>query len=134
MKFKCLFFSVGLCYAMITSTESFIIEQPKKTSSKNNKTKCCDALTDSLKLSPQLLKQIAELQDAGLDMITAMLEDSFFVIASKEDLQKAAQEYEQFKNRQEEIELLLQEQLDFLQAQQKKYTKTNNSVTVVARK
>lgn len=134
MKLIYLFFCVGLCYAAVTSTESFVLEQPKKTSSKNNKTKCCEALTDSLKLSPQLLKQIAELQDAGLDMITAMLEDSFFVIASKEDLQKAAGEYEQFKSRQEEIELLLQEQLDFLQAQQKKYAKPNNSVTVATRK
>ena len=113
---------------IIVCQDEFVVQKNQKGSIASLKTTCNDDLMAGIKISPYHLQKIARIQDISISMVEQMLEDLFWVRATKQELTDDVVAYKKFYKRQEEIERLLQEQLDFLQAQQKKYSKNNNVV------
>lgn len=121
---KIIVITAALCFmAVIVCQDEFVVEKKKKSSIASLKTTCSHDLMTGIKVSPYHLEKIARIQDISIGMIEQMLEDIFWSQATKQELTDDVAAYKQFCKRQEAIEQLLQEQLDFLQTQQKKYTK-----------
>ena len=115
---KVLFLGFLLSGSPLASSQEFIIKK------KNNiKISCAEQLEQALYQTTDQLKSIATIQADVFDIITLMAQDGFFNSASKEQMTKDAQGYEQFNNRQHQISNLMAQQEDFLQSQKKKYAK-----------
>jgi hypothetical protein len=86
----------------------------KKQSTRVVKENCNDLLFEALKLSPQISKHNADVQQLSMNMVPSMLEGTFFSSMSKVELDECCKELQRFYARQEKINALLEEQCALL--------------------
>jgi hypothetical protein len=111
-----IYFYIIFCVTFLSSVvhaESFVL--PKKKQSTNTlKENCNDLLFEALKLSPKISKHNADVQQLSMNMVPSMLEGTFFSSMSKSELDMCCKELQRFYERQETINVLLEEQCRLL--------------------
>lgn len=108
---------------IMADPSSFVIKRDKKLSSSHLKERCCTDLMATLQETPTLLKELAQLQEVGMDIMTAIADNDFFTHTTKQQLQQDAQAYEQCRQQLEQAATVIRQQKDFLRKQKEKYKK-----------
>lgn len=113
-------FGAGLGFYYLRAEESFVIL--KKKTMTNVKEQCCNYVADTLKESPETIAKVASMQGIAMEIMEEMVGGTFFGDAKKIELQNDIIGFKQFAERQSLINDLQQKQIDFLDAQKKKYS------------
>lgn len=113
---------VGGALVIADQKDLFIIKKPaqKKISVGALKDQCSDSLSQTLMLTPQTLKKIAEIQENGMGILQDMMHDTLFSAFNKTDIETCAADMTAFLERQETINNLLDQQVQFLKSIKKR--------------
>jgi len=108
---KRILLTLGAFCLLTAQAEEFVIKRNKKPSTNALKENCCDSFLCAVKESPKAAKQLAEIQELSFSILPEMVEGGYFNGMTKDKLASRAKKIEQFKERQANINKLIQEQL-----------------------
>lgn len=92
--------------------EDFVIPKSKKLSTNSLKEHCYNAFIGTLELTPKTAHLVAELQECGFKLLESVAQGNLYKKGG--DTLKQADAMQQFLERQERINVLLQEQITFI--------------------
>jgi hypothetical protein len=102
---------VGVCILLGGASAPFILPKAPKLSTSHLREQCLADLPALLALSPKTLNLVAQLQELGMDCMQNMLDGSFFHATDKKMLECHTRVLRECVQRQEKINVLMQEQV-----------------------